>query len=307
MSSLGFIFPGYGSQCVGMGKDFYDRYRIVQERFEEASNCVGLNFVKLCFASSEKELAKPLHAYLSLFVVHAALYDVLCEHGVRPEVITGWGVGYASVLNASRAINFPDGLYLLRKYLMFFEESVNDGRATNARIIGMPLERLYDFLDRAEICDHVSLGFVRSEKEFIVVGEERAVQKLINMVDAEVPTVYITQEPAAYGLHAFLQRPFFLRLSAYLAKIDCHPLQFNIITQEGVLVRVGQQLEKSSLIRFVQEPINIPRIMRSLHVYDHFLQIGPNHASLAIIRKFIEDKPIVQFVQRCDLRELLHG
>ena len=66
---IALLFPGYGSQFVGMGKELYDEYRIVQEYFEEASHVLNNNFVKLCFASSDVELSKMVNAYTSLFLV----------------------------------------------------------------------------------------------------------------------------------------------------------------------------------------------------------------------------------------------
>ena len=64
---IGMIFPGQGSQFLGMGKEFYDKERIFQELFEQASNCLDQNFVRLCFASSEKELCKTINAQTSIF------------------------------------------------------------------------------------------------------------------------------------------------------------------------------------------------------------------------------------------------
>ena len=71
------IFPGYSSQYVGMGKELYDEYRIVQEYFEEASNCSNINFVKLCFASSDIELAKLTNAYMALFLIGSSVFALL--------------------------------------------------------------------------------------------------------------------------------------------------------------------------------------------------------------------------------------
>lgn len=305
MDSLGFVFPGYGSQCVGMGKDFYDHYRIVQERFEEASNCMGLNFVKLCFASSEKELSKPLYAYLSLFVVHAALCEVLYEHEIFPHVITGWGIGYASALYAARVINFPDGLYVLKKYVTFFEESTHGSSTVCACVIGVSLERLYEFLGRPELCGNVSVALIRSEYEHIILGETSCVEVLTNMIKREESFAKIVPEPLAYGLHSFLRRNVFQRLSAYLAKIDCKPLRFDLITQEGIKVSAGQQLEKSSLIRFVHTPIDVPRVVRGLCDYDRLVQIGSQRSTLAIIKALVINKTIVPFARRSDLKELV--
>src|SRR5206468_1601039 len=106
----------YGSQFVGMGKDLYDQSRIMQEYFEEASNCLNINFVKLCFASSDAELARAEHAYPALFLVSCALHALIKEQGVQANIVAGYNQGEFSAVYAAGGINFPDGLYLLSKY-----------------------------------------------------------------------------------------------------------------------------------------------------------------------------------------------
>jgi len=74
---IGMIFPGYGSQFVGMCKELYDASRLVQEYFEEASICLDSNLIKICFASSDAEIAKMQHAVTSIFVTSTAIVTLL--------------------------------------------------------------------------------------------------------------------------------------------------------------------------------------------------------------------------------------
>jgi len=118
------LFPGYGSQYVGMGKEVYDEYRIVQEYFEEASNCLNVNFVKLCFASSDTEIGVAASAYTSIFLVSSALYAIIKQEGIVPALVAGYNIGEYSSLFAAGSITFPDGLYLLNKLALFHQEHV---------------------------------------------------------------------------------------------------------------------------------------------------------------------------------------
>src|SRR5579859_6426456 len=92
------LFPGYGSQYVGMGKELYDESRIMQEYFEEASNCLNINFVKLCFASSDAEISRIDNALLTNFLVGSALFALLKDLGFKTDVLVGHNAGeYAAI------------------------------------------------------------------------------------------------------------------------------------------------------------------------------------------------------------------
>jgi len=106
---IALLFPGYGSQFVGMGKELYNDYRIVQEYFEEASNCINTNFVKLCFASSDAELSKITNAYTSLFLVGSSIYALLKELEIEPDMVAGYNNGEFAAMFAGGCFSFPDG------------------------------------------------------------------------------------------------------------------------------------------------------------------------------------------------------
>src|SRR3990170_5846802 len=139
---IALLFPGYGSQFVGMGKELYDEYRIVQEYFEEASNCLNTNFVKLCFASSDVELGKMGNAYTSLFLVGSATYAVLKEHGIEPDVVAGYNNGESAALFAAGCFSLPDGLYLLNKFCSFYQEIVDEMEVDVLHVTGIATAQL---------------------------------------------------------------------------------------------------------------------------------------------------------------------
>ena len=99
-----------------MAKEFYNQERLVQEFFEQASNCLDQNFIKLCFASSEKELMETANTQTAVFLVSSAIFTLLKEkYGIIPDIVAGHSLGEYSALFAAGGINFPDGLYLLKK------------------------------------------------------------------------------------------------------------------------------------------------------------------------------------------------
>ena len=128
---VGVVFPGYGEQFIGMGKDLYDHSRIVQEYFEQAAGSVDINFVKLCFASSDVELCKMANAYTSLFLMGACVQAILKESGIEPDIVAGYNNGESAALFSAGCFSLPDGLYLLNKFSSFYQEFI-DNQIINA-------------------------------------------------------------------------------------------------------------------------------------------------------------------------------
>src|SRR5579871_2515072 len=139
---IALLFPGYGSQFVGMGKDLYDEYRVVQEYFEEASSCLDINFVKLCFASSDAELGKMANAYTSLFLMGACAYAILKEAGIEPDIVAGYNNGESAALFAAGCFSLPDGLYLLNKYCSFYQEFADQHDVDTLHVTGIETAQL---------------------------------------------------------------------------------------------------------------------------------------------------------------------
>ena len=94
MKKVAVVFGGYGTQYVGMGKGLYDNYRLIQEFFEEAYSCQNMNFVKLCFAASDVDLAEINASYQSIFLYSSALFAMLKESGLEVCAVTGLDLGY---------------------------------------------------------------------------------------------------------------------------------------------------------------------------------------------------------------------
>src|ERR1700733_12339066 len=192
---IALLFPGYGSQFVGMGKDLYDEYRIVQEYFEEASNCLNNNFVKLCFASSDSELGKMVNAYTALFLLGCSTYAVLKENGIEPDVVTGYNDGESAALFAAGCFSLPDGLYLLSKMCSFYQEHIDAMDVDAIRITNVSTKQIEDACERVSGAEGKAfIAIYNSPTDHIVAGNRNQLSEIKDSIDAPGTVEYIGAE-----------------------------------------------------------------------------------------------------------------
>jgi len=218
------LFPGYGSQFVGMGKELYDESRIMQEYFEEAANCLDVNFVKLCFASSDIELGKMSNAYPALFLIGSSISTMIKEVGITPDAVAGYNSGEYAAVYAAGCFSFPDGLYLLNKFATFYEQALVDMDVELMRVTGLPTAKLQD------VCMHSSNGDVyiavyETADEHIISGNTAAVERVRSAL-AEHEGVAIGDVGVEVGLHSPLMEPVVVQFKDYLEKVDFKNLAY---------------------------------------------------------------------------------
>ena len=288
---------------MGMGKEFYDQYRCVQEVFEEASNCLGINFVKLVFASSERELSKPFNAYVALFVVQTAIYHVLLEHGIEPSLITGWGVGYSSAHHAAGVINLPDGLYLLGKYLKFFDELAHGRQVSIVQVDGIERVQLENILQDVRVVGQVAIAFVCAEKSFRVIGFVPAINTVCALLAGHAQLGEVKKSPL-YAPHVLYSAEMVKRMDAYLAKIDCKPPRYPLLHHDGGYFAVGEPMVKTAITRFMYEPIDVPKVISRLSSCTRIIQIGPSFLTRERINLYTPQARVKIILQPKDLEGL---
>ncbi len=298
------VFPGYISQFVGMGKDLYDENRIVQEYFEEASNCLNINFVKLCFASSDQELSKMQHAYPAIFLMSSAIYALLKEQGIEPLIHAGYNQGEFSAFHAAGSISFPDGLYLLTKYALLYRELLDNTHVAAVYVTGISYENMQDVCIKAtDENAQAIIGIHESLTSYVITGNNIAMDRVKELAFHYEGT-QIQDVPVEIGLHSQLMLPVTEQFKHYLEKVDFKSIEKPVLSgSTGQVLSDGGAI-KEQIMMHPQDPINWYQVLQVLSLYDLIIQVGPGVSVAQIIKQHYPEKHVVAINKKSDFDEL---
>jgi [acyl-carrier-protein] S-malonyltransferase len=305
---IGMIFPGQGSQVLGMGKELYDRERIIQEYFEEASGCLDQNFVRLCFASSERELRETVNAQTSIFLVSASIYALIKErYNIIPSIVAGHSSGEYAAIFAAGGMSFADALYLLKKRALFMEEATKKIEGGMLAVLGMPYEKVKALCEQyddpsgnvrvAEIVNY------NAPEQFVIsatIPELKAIEQEIRSVKGKCIALNV-----AGAFHSRLMRESEEQFALYMVKVDFKDLSVPLVNNvEASIIHSNEQL-KQSLIRQMSSHVLWWPSMQKFQDCDLILEVGPGNKFTKLLKREWPQKQVLTINTPADIEQLL--
>src|SRR5919199_1371191 len=169
------VFPGQGSQAVGMGKDLWEADDAVKALYQEANDVLGYDLQRLCFEGPEEELRLTQHAQPAILVHSIATWTLVSRHGLRPVLLAGHSLGEYSALVASGGLRFADAVRLVRDRGRYMQEAVSQGVGAMAAILRLPDGTLDRILSEAGQGEIVSAANFNSPDQVVIAGHAAAV------------------------------------------------------------------------------------------------------------------------------------
>ena len=173
---IGFLFPGQGSQSIGMGKDLYDEYEEIKKVYDKVKELTNIDIAKISFEGPEEVLNETKHTQLAILTMSLGILEILKKHNISADIEAGLSLGEYTALIDSKVLSFEEGVKLVQKRGECMQELLPEGNWQMAAVIGLEDEQVED------ICKNVKLGFVvpanyNSIGQVAISGEESAVQE----------------------------------------------------------------------------------------------------------------------------------
>ncbi|MFH1461769.1 MAG: ACP S-malonyltransferase [bacterium] len=305
---IGMIFPGQGAQYLGMGKEFYDKERIVQELFDQASNCIDQNFVRLCFASSEKELENTVNAQTSIFLVSASIFKVLKDkYGIFPSLVAGHSLGEYSAIYAAGGMSFADALYLLKKRSLFMDKATVEKPGTMMAVVGIPESVLvqickrYHNPEKGEVAQVVNFN---TPNQLVVSGTANELEQI--KLDVKGINGKVMPLSVAGAFHSVLMEDAQKEFASYMLKVDFKTLQIPLVNNFEAKMILDAQDVKNSLINQISSPVLWWQSMDKFKDLDVIIQIGPDVKLAKMLSREWPDKKIIAINKPEDIQELFN-
>ena len=288
MEKIAFVFPGQGSQSVGMGKDLFDAYPTAKKIFNEADEALGLSLSTLCFEGPEDTLKLTTNTQPAILTTSIAVLRVLQEHvGMTPDFVAGHSLGEYSALVCAEAMDFADAVRTVRKRGEFMQDAVPVGTGTMAAIIGLQQKQVEELCRQVAQDDRVvTLANINSPGQFVISGHTEAVNKVVELAKEHGAKRAIPLAVSA-PFHCSLMRPAAERLEEVLQQVTFHDLSIPLMNNAEASVITSGQDARASLVRQMYKSVEWELSVRRLieQGVDTFIEIGPGKVLSGLLRR----------------------
>jgi [acyl-carrier-protein] S-malonyltransferase len=287
---LALLFPGQGSQFVGMGKALFDASPAAKAVFEEADDALGFSLSKLCFEGPEEELKKTANTQPAILTHSVAAWrDLQARFPERLEgaaFAAGHSLGEYSANVAAGSLVFSDAVRLVRQRGLFMQEAVAQGAGAMAAIVGLPPEEVEAACREAAQGEVVSPANFNSPEQTVIAGTAAAVARASAACTARGAKRAIPL-PVSAPFHCALMAPARERLRPLLEETGFSDASVPIVTNVDARLETKASALRYALVRQVDAPVRWVDSVRALAAagVDHGIEIGPGNVLAGLVRR----------------------
>lgn len=301
-----FVFPGQGSQYVGMGRELVESFPAAKALMAEGSEVLGIDLERLCFMGPEDVLALTANTQPAVLTVSTVAWAAAVEHGMRPDFVAGHSLGEYTALVAAGSLTYPDALRTVRRRGELMQEAVAVGEGAMAAIIGLSPEAVEKICREFAQGEVLEVANLNASMQTVVAGHTAAVNRAAAAARAEgAKRVQMLSVSAPF--HSSLMRPIAKEFATVLAGLNIRDPHIQFLANRDAQPRRTAAEVTQSLIEQLDHPVRWVEIIRRLirHGVETFVELGPGKVLSSLIKRIDEAVRIYHIEDRKSLEQAL--
>ena len=304
---IGYLFPGQGAQSLGMGKDIYEKYDVANEVYRKVQELTGIDVAKITF-ENEELLNQTQYTQICILTMSLAILEILKQNGIQAEVASGLSLGEYTALINSEALNFEDGIKLVKKRGEYMQKLVPEGEWLMAAVLGMEEEKVI------EVC---KLANEKSAENFVVPVNFNCPGQIVisgNKTGVETAEVIAKEQGARKVRELKTSGPFHtekLKEASEALKKELGKVEFNKFNNTVIKNIDGTEYKETDDIRdilakHIISPVKFTAVLQKMldMEVDTFVEVGPGKTLSGFIKKMPTEKEIkILNINNCETLE----